>query len=75
MTWKPNTSWRLSAGSGYALYKYDVVSDVERDDVRSWYARVRKVLGPAWTVDLGYEYEDDDFDDYQEITAGATWHF
>lgn len=75
LTWKPNTTWRVSAGSAYALYKYDVVQDVERDNVRSWYLRMRRVLDRAWTFDLGYDYDNDDFSDYQEITAGATWHF
>ncbi len=75
VTWTPDSTWRASVGSSYALYKYDVAQDVERDDVRVWYARARRKLDTAWTIDLAYEYEDDDFDDYQQITAGATWHF
>lgn len=75
LTWKPNDAWRASIGSNYALYEYDVLSDVERDDVRTWYARVKRTLGKAWALDLGYEYDDDDFDDYQQVTVGATWHF
>lgn len=75
LTWKPNTSWRLSAGSAYALYKFDVVLNEERDDVRTWYARARKVLNSSFTIDLEYDYENADSNDYQEILAGATWHF
>ena len=74
VTWRPDDVWRMSAGSGYALYKYDVAQDVERDDIRIWYARVRRKIGEAWSADLGYEYEDDDVDDYHEIRAGVTWH-
>lgn len=75
LTWAPDSTWRASAGSSYALYKYDVALDEERDDVRVWYVRLRRKLDSAWTIDLAYEYEDDDYDDYHEILAGATWHF
>ena len=75
VTWTPDSTWRASVGSSYALYKYDVAQDIERDDVRVWYARARRKLDTAWTIDLAYEYEDDDFDDFHQITAGATWHF
>ncbi len=75
LTWQPDSNWRASAGSSYALYKYDVASDVERDDVRVWYARLRRKISTAWTFDLEYDYEDDDYDDYQDILVGATWHF
>lgn len=74
-TWKANEQWRLSAGSSYSLFEYDVVNDVERDDVRVWYGRVRRKLGTAWTLELQYEYEDADGDDYQQITARAAWRF
>jgi hypothetical protein len=75
LTWTPDTKWRLSAGSAYALYKFNVMEDQERDDVRTWYARVRRTLSSAWTIDLDYAFENDDYDDYQAILAGATWHF
>ncbi len=75
LTWTPNKKWRASVGSAYALYKYDVVQDVERDDVRTWYGRLRHALGTAWTLDLEYAYDDDDFDNHQLFMAGATWHF
>jgi hypothetical protein len=75
LTWKPNPSWRASAGSAYALYKYDVAQNVEEDNVRSWYLRMHRMISAAWSFDLAYTYDNDDFGDYQEILAGATWHF
>lgn len=74
-TWNADESWRASVGSAYSLYKYDVVGAVERDDVRVWYARLLKKLGKAWALDLEYAYEDDDFDDFETLIAGATWRF
>jgi len=75
LTWSPNTTWRASAGSSYALYKFDVAQGLERDDVRVWYMRVRRKVGTAWTFQIAYDYEDDDFDDYHQIRAEATWRF
>jgi hypothetical protein len=75
LTFTPDTKWRMSLGSAYALYKFNVIEDQERDDVRTWYTRLRRVLSSAWTVELDYAYEDDDFSDYQALLAGATWHF
>lgn len=75
VTWRPDSTWRVSAGSMYALYRYDVVDDVERDDVRVWYAHLRKKLGSDWSVALEYDFEDDESDDFHELVAGATWRF
>lgn len=75
LTWTPDDRWRASIGSAYALYKYDVVDDVERDDVRTWYARVRRTLSREWALDVEYAYDDDDFENHQLFAAGATWHF
>jgi hypothetical protein len=75
LSWEPNHDWRLSVGSSYALYKFDVAQDVERDDVRVWYTRVHRQMGPAWTLDCAFEYDDEDTDDYTQLLAGATWRF
>lgn len=74
-TWSPDANLRASIGSSYSLYEFDVFQDVERDDVRVWYARLRKKVDTSWSFDAAYEYEDDAFDDFHTITAGATWRF
>jgi hypothetical protein len=61
-------------GSSYALYKYDLFSNQERDDVRTYYAMLRYKSGSRWTVDVRYEYEDDD-QSFQTLRTGATWRF
>lgn len=61
-------------GSSYALYKYDLYSNQERDDVRTYYAMLRYKSGSRWTVDVRYEYEDDD-QSFQTLRTGATWRF
>ena len=74
-TWRPSAEWRASAGSAYLLYRYDVENDVEREDVRVWYARVRKRIGAEWSFDLVYEYEHADPEDFHDFRGGITWRF
>ncbi len=66
---------RWSLGSNYALYRYDYFSGSERDDVRVWYARLRKDIGRGGSVDLRYDYEEFDGDTFHVVLVGATWRF
>lgn len=57
----------VSLGTAYSLYKYDYESDSERDDIRTYYAKLR-----FWPLDfvmlsLGYDLEDDDFEVYHAL--------
>jgi hypothetical protein len=62
-------------GSYYSLYKYDLFLDSERDDVRTYYAKLRYGRGEAVTLDLGLDYEDDDFEEYLTPRVGVRWRF
>jgi len=64
-----------SIGTYYGLFKYDLLLNQEREDVRTWYLRLRKRLDERTRLDLSYEYEDDDLDDYQTLRVGTTWRF
>lgn len=66
---------RWSLGSSYSLYRYDYFSNSERDNVRIWYARVRKQLSRAATVEARYDYEVFDDDTFHVLLVGATWRF
>ncbi|MBK7878283.1 MAG: hypothetical protein IPJ77_21720 [Planctomycetes bacterium] len=74
-TLEPSAPWRFSLGSEYALYKYDLFGESERDDVRTWYLRAKCKATSALTLDLAYEYEDTDSDTYQFLRWGASWRF
>ena len=65
----------VSVGTYYSLYKYDIFQNEERDDVRTYFARLRRELGESRTFDLRYEYEDDDDEDYHTLRVGTTWQF
>ncbi len=74
-TYRPVDAWRFSLGSEYALYEYDLYGEHERDDVRSWYLRVKHDATRALTLDLAYEYEDAATETYQFLRWGASWRF
>jgi len=67
--------WRFSTGTYYSLYKYDMLSVSERDDVRTWYGRADWKLSSKLSFELSYDYEDDDQDQYNCLRGGVLWHF
>jgi hypothetical protein len=67
--------WLISAGTYYALYKYDLFLNRESDDVRTYYGRLRHRIDESWTVKLSYEYEDNDFDGFHFLRLEGTWQF
>jgi hypothetical protein len=80
-TWGADAGYRLdaaldlSAGTYYSLYKFDLLLNRERDDVRTYYARLRYKTSRSVTLDLSYEIEDDDFDLYHTLRMGMSWRF
>ncbi|MFN0008673.1 MAG: hypothetical protein ACKVXR_12285 [Planctomycetota bacterium] len=80
-TWGVDLSRRFgekfesSLGSAYALYKVDVQSGEERDDVRTWYLRLRWKRSSSIRWDLRYEVEDSDIDTFHGLRVAITWRF
>ena len=80
-TWGADLSYQVTAdtsasvGSYYSAWKYDIVSEEERDDVRTWFARCRHKVSKRTTLEVGYEIEDNDIDDFHFLRMGATWRF
>lgn len=80
-TWGADLSYQVTAdtsasvGSYYSAWKYDIVSEEERDDVRTWFLRCRHKVSKRTTLEVGYEIEDNDIDDFHFLRMGATWRF
>jgi hypothetical protein len=80
-TWAVDVSKQLderfqgSLGSYYSLYKYDLFMESERDDVRTYYARLRYDRTESLSFDVELDYEDDEFEEYYTLRLGATWLF
>ena len=71
---KMSARLRASVGSYYSLYKYDLFLLRERNDVRTYYFKLRFKGGSAWSWDASYEHEVS-LDDYDTLRLGVTWHF
>jgi hypothetical protein len=67
--------FELSGGSYYSLYKYDLTTGDERDDVRTFFldATFRQTPERRWS--LRYEFEDNDFDAFHQLRLDYAWGF
>ncbi|MCD6326074.1 hypothetical protein J7M28_00760 [bacterium] len=61
--------FKVSLGSAYSLFEYDYFSDMERDDVRTYYVKLRFRPVKVLTLGLRYDLEDDDFEIYHRVQA------
>ena len=69
-------NYLASLGSYYQLYKIDLFDADEREDVRTWFLRLRhRAKGASFSWDVSYEYEDGDLDPFHTLRVGATWFF
>ncbi|MBI2920841.1 MAG: hypothetical protein HYY18_07115, partial [Planctomycetes bacterium] len=75
ITWKPSKQLKLSAGTAFALYKYDYVDGIERERVQTYYAKAAWSPWKFLKFDLGYEYEHLDDADFHIVKAGVTLSF
>src|SRR5262249_11393255 len=62
-------------GSYYALFKIDVFTATEREDVRTYYLRLRWHRTTSTTWDLRYEHEDAEPETFDSVKVGLTWNF
>ncbi|MEZ5962396.1 MAG: hypothetical protein R3F56_00995 [Planctomycetota bacterium] len=67
--------WRASAGTYYALYKYDLFFNRESDHVRTYFARVRYKASDDLLGSFAYEFEDNDLDQFHSLRLDVTWRF
>lgn len=66
---------KVSIGTAYALYQYDYYLNRERDSVRDYYIKLNYAWSKAVKLDVAYEFENDDFDDYQTLKLGVKYSF
>ena len=79
-TWGANLSreherFEWSLGSYYSLYKYDLLTGDERDDVRTYYVDLAFRPEPLRRWSLRYELEDNAFDLFHQVRLDYAWGF
>jgi hypothetical protein len=75
ISYRCSPATRVSAGSYYSLYKFDLYLNSERDHVRTYYVKMQHKASKAWVLDGSYEFEQTDLDDFHGLRLGVTWHF
>ncbi|MCE9583412.1 MAG: hypothetical protein K8T20_13080 [Planctomycetes bacterium] len=66
---------KISAGSNFALWKYDVFDDLERQHVQTYYARVSYSPWKPLKFEVGYELEDTKSDDFHKVKVSVSYTF
>lgn len=67
--------WRASLGSYYALYDVDLFSVAERDHVRVYFLGLRYEWSANASLELDYDFENDDLNEYHVLRMGILWRF
>lgn len=75
VTYKASDELKLSGGTSYALYKFDVLADEERENVRTYYAKGTYLVRENLKAQLGVEFEDADVDEFWTVKVGLTQSF
>lgn len=75
LLYRPDHDLRVSLGVGYDLFRYDLLQQRERIRVRSYYLRCDRRVGDAVRLDVGYELQRDDIDEFHLFRMGLTWTF
>ncbi|MFO1053100.1 MAG: hypothetical protein U1F36_12875 [Planctomycetota bacterium] len=64
-----------SLGSYYSLYKFDLYLASERDNVRTWFFKLREKPSKEMSFDASYELEDSDIGKDHVFKVGMQWRF
>lgn len=66
---------RLTAGTLYYLYKYNLLTGDESSNVRTYFAEVRGKLTKHFEAGAGYNFERNSFNDFHSLDLRAIWSF
>jgi len=67
---------KVSVGTAHYLYKYDYYSDLERDNVQTYYVKLEHKYSSALRLSVEYTYEDDSSStQYNELRCEAICTF
>lgn len=75
LSFEPDAPWAVAIGTYYSLFKYELYDLSERDDVRTYSLRGSYECSEQLALELSYEYEDDDAEQYHSVRWGASWRF
>lgn len=74
-TWSPYTKMKAMAGTYFSYFKYDYITDEEKEMVQTYFLKLESKPNDKAKIRLGYEFENDEYQDYHEINAELIWRF
>lgn len=72
---RPEENIRITLGSFYSRYKYDLFVVDEREDATTIFLGARWQISREFRLDGRYEFETGDEGDFHTFTLGLTWRF
>ncbi len=66
---------RLSGGTSYYLYRFNLFSGNESDDVRTFFLGIRGDILKNVEAGVKYEFENNDFNNFHSADVRVTWKF
>ena len=66
---------KLSGGTAYYLYRYNLMTGTESDDVQIYFAKVEGKVTKTVRVKSGYEFEDNDLNGFHTMNLSVIWDF
>ncbi|HLG18487.1 MAG TPA: hypothetical protein VI895_01560 [Bdellovibrionota bacterium] len=66
---------RLTAGTAFYLYRYNLLAGNESDNVQTYYARGTVKFLKDFEGRLGYEFETSDLDNFHTLDVRVAWNF
>lgn len=66
---------RASIGTGYYLYRYNLYTGEDEEDVRTYFARVTGKIWKSLEGRLTYEMEQNSTNDFHTVDTRVTWKF
>ncbi len=67
--------FEVEAGTAYYLYRYNLFTAAESNDVQTYFLFAEGELVKHLTAKVGYEFENNDLDDFHSMQARLTWSF
>lgn len=66
---------KIGFGTSWAAYKYDYFSESEKENVRTYYAKVTYAINEQLKLDVGYEFEDAEIGNFNTLKVGVGFSF
>lgn len=66
---------KLSGGTAFYLYRFNLFTGNESNDVRTYFARIQGKIFKDFEGRIGYEFEDNDFNNFHSVDVRLIWSF